>query len=495
MVKYIILNPNYALKPDEGRALIMASLVGRNRLKGIDDAFTNIIHPIYAMILCFIDGREYHECIDEAADALGVPKELIEGFIQKILNAPDQTYLKSGDSISAFPPNTIISLPSRSLSKRYNPEFFSYSELDLRMKRHMTPSTITLMVNNICVTDCIYCYQDKRKSVNCSIPLNRILELIHEARQLNVNTFDVIGGEFFLYNHWREVLSELRKCGYNPYISTKIPLVEDDIKFLSEIGLCDLQVSIDSFIESHLIPSLKVKPGYIDKMLHSLKLLEQYNIPIMVHSVLTKYNDSVEDMKSIFEVLRNLSNLIDWHVVKGDASLYPKDDYRNIEIAPVALNNIVDYLDLLKTESDIAIHIPQKVNITDSIGDFTDTNMNTAISQFFQRSFCSGLFSALYILPDGQVTICEQLYWNKDFIVGDILKSSIKDIWNSDKAKSIFFIQKEDIPSDSLCHSCDKFEACRSIRQVCYREIIRKHGKDKWYYPDTNCPFAKIKTT
>lgn len=48
-----------------------------------------------------------------------------------------------------------------------------------------------------------------------------------------------------------------------------------------------------------------------------------------------------------------------------------------------------------------------------------------------------------------------------------------------------------EFPSDSLCHSCKQFEACRSIRQVCYREIVRKYGTDKWYYPDVNCPFAQ----
>ncbi|MDE6023436.1 MAG: SPASM domain-containing protein, partial [Muribaculaceae bacterium] len=72
-----------------------------------------------------------------------------------------------------------------------------------------------------------------------------------------------------------------------------------------------------------------------------------------------------------------------------------------------------------------------------------------------------------------------------------ITSSSLEEVWNSDKAKSIFFIKQEDIPADSICHSCNYFEACRSIRQVCYREIIRKYGKQKWYYPDANCPFSE----
>ena len=112
MEKYILFNPNYVLKPDVGRTLIMASLVGRNRVKGIEDSFSNIIHPIYAMILSFIDGREYNECINEAAGALGVTKDLIENFVLKLLENTEQVFLKSGDTLSAFPPHTIITIPS-----------------------------------------------------------------------------------------------------------------------------------------------------------------------------------------------------------------------------------------------------------------------------------------------------------------------------------------------------------------------------------------------
>ena len=58
----ITFNPKYTLKPDYGCTLIMASLVGRNELIGIEDSFTTVIHPIYAMILCFINGRDSSKC-------------------------------------------------------------------------------------------------------------------------------------------------------------------------------------------------------------------------------------------------------------------------------------------------------------------------------------------------------------------------------------------------------------------------------------------------
>lgn len=487
-MKFISLNPDYTLKPDEGRVLVMASLVGRFQLKDLEDSFTNVIHPIYAMILSFIDGREYDECVYDASTALSVPKELIENFINSLMDNSNRVYLKSKDGISAFPPYMIISQEEKKIRKRYVPETFEYTSLDLRTKRHLTPSTLTFMFNNICVTDCIYCYQDKSRKVNCTIPLPRIKELINEAYALHVNTIDVIGGEFFLYKHWKEVLAELRKFGYNPYLSTKMPLREEDIKVLSELSVCDIQVSIDTLIEEHLMQSIGIKEGYVQKMIEALECLDQYNIPVMIHTVLTRYTDSIADMESIFNVLKRFKNIKYWHVVKGDKTLYPRADYNTIEISSIALNEIIDYLNTLSEQTDIYIRTPQKREIN-NINKESVSNKSQA--EFFNRSFCSGLFSSLYILPDGQVTMCEQLYWNKRFIIGNVIENNISEIWNSEKVKSLYYIKQSDIPEDSLCHTCSVFEECRSEKQVCYREIIKKNGADKWYYPDVNCPFNK----
>lgn len=489
-MKYIIFNPEYTLKPDDGRALIMASIPGRDMLKDINDSFTNVIHPIYAMILTFVNGRSYEVCINNAAITLGVSEELIKNFIDSLTDNPNRVFFKCKDGVSAFPPNTILSRKEECLSERYIPSLFEYNRLDIHVKRHKTPSNITLMFNNICVTNCIYCYQDKSRRVHCTIPLQRVIELIHEAHSLHVNTFDVIGGEFFLYEHWKEVLTELREFGYNPYLSTKMPLDEDCVKYLAELNIFDIQISLDTLIEEHLIPSLKVKKGYAQKMIKCLELLDKYNIPILIHSVLTQYNDSIKDMQSVFEVLKNLKNLKAWLIVKGDETLYPRTKYKNIEISSESLSSISKYLNQLANNTNMIIRAPQSEISESSAAINTELNNNEQ-NKFFDRAFCSGLFSSLYILPDGKVTMCEQLYWKERFIVGNVMENSISEIWNSEKAKSIFYIKQSDIPEDSLCHSCSQFKKCRGLKQVCYREIIKKYGDDKWYYPDVNCPFTK----
>ncbi|MGM9804449.1 MAG: radical SAM protein [Muribaculaceae bacterium] len=445
------------------------------------------------MILSFVDGGEKNQCIKNAANYLGVEQKLVADFIERLIDNPNQVYLKSKDGISSFPPRTIVSSSTPQHEKRYDAEIFDYDNADVTMKRHFTPSTLTLMVNNVCLTDCVYCYQDKSRVANCSIPLERILQIIHEAKKLHVNTFDVIGGEFFLYKHWKEVLSELSKLGYSPYLSTKMPLSTDIVGTLAELRIKDIQISLDTLIEEHLIQSLGVKKGYAQQMIDTLRLLNENHIPVMVHSVVTRHNGAVDDMKSIYDVLCTLPNVIDWHIVKGDPTLYPRRPYSEIEVSDHNLSTISAYLNSLKPEADFNIRTPMPDVSTETVTENSDNNQGkTAEEAFFSnRTFCSGLFSALYILPDGKVTMCEQLYWNPQFIIGDVCKNSIAEIWNSEKAKSLFFIQQDQIPADSLCHSCARFDNCRNLRQVCYREIVKKYGNSRWYYPDVNCPFAQ----
>jgi radical SAM protein with 4Fe4S-binding SPASM domain len=107
---------------------------------------------------------------------------------------------------------------------------------------------------------------------------------------------------------------------------------------------------------------------------------------------------------------------------------------------------------------------------------------------FFERGLCSGNYNSLFILPDGNVTMCEELYWNKKFLLGNVQENTLLEIWNSEKAHSLFYIPQEAFPDDSFCSKCPDFDRCRSVRQVCYKEIIKQYGSDKWYYPDVNCP-------
>ena len=108
----------------------------------------------------------------------------------------------------------------------------------------------------------------------------------------------------------------------------------------------------------------------------------------------------------------------------------------------------------------------------------------------FEGSKCTALRTHLFILPDGKVTICEQLYWNPRFIVGDVTKESIQDVWNSEKSMRLWNLDKRMLSSDSPCKECPVMEVCYSERNRCWADVIKAYGEEGWDYPDPRCEKA-----
>lgn len=477
-----VFNPNYTLKSDGGRVVVLPRHNGRdNKIsESAGSSFATLIHPLYAQILSFFNGDNIDISINNASTALNIKDSIIKTFIYKIYNKDHFLSIKSKDGTSVFPPYCITDNEERKVVNRFDYNKFKYQVSDLKARRYFTPSTLTLMVNNRCYTNCFYCYADRRKKIDCQIPLSRMKELIDEAVKLDVKTIDVIGGEFFLYENWFELVEYLHLKGFHPYLSTKKPMDEFDVLKLKKLGIEDIQISLDTLISEHLLPMIGVNNSYVDKIINTLDLLQKHGIHFFVHTVLTSKNDSVEDMKSIFNVIKNYSCLLEWKIDIAGKSMYMQESYDKIASRKENVSNIAIFIDSIRSDVEFPIRSPKPSTNSPS--------MLSKKSDFFDRAHCSANYSGYFILPDGQVTICEELYWHPHFLIGNVLNQGIEEIWNSKKAIDLFYVNQKNIPHESLCSTCDVFQKCRSVKQVCYREILKKHGEDKWFYPDTMCP-------
>ena len=69
---------------------------------------------------------------------------------------------------------------------------------------------------------------------------------------------------------------------------------------------------------------LGVNDRYVENVKHTLKLLDKYGIKVAIHSILTQKNSTEEDFKSIFDFIKNLSNILYWKPDTGAESIYVK---------------------------------------------------------------------------------------------------------------------------------------------------------------------------
>ena len=66
------------------------------------------------------------------------------------------------------------------------------------------------------------------------------------------------------------------------------------------------------------------------------------------------------------------------------------------------------------------------------------------------------------------------------------------EMWNSEKALSLWNISKDDIREGSVCKTCDEFEECRRGPGSCWRYAIEAYGHDNYDYPTYTCPKAPL---
>lgn len=485
MNKKLVFNHFYRLKHDEKRSYILGqSVVDPNYRNFVNTRWASKIHPYFAMIFSFFSQPvKFDIAVDNISSFFEIDQKKIRDILLLLINNEKEIVLDYKGEKNMFPRNVLIKEETSFMEeKSYVVNQFLFKELDLSSERPYTsPLTLVWMANNSCFTDCVYCYADKSVK-SYMLPVERVIEFIEEANRLNIADFMITGGEFFLYRNWEIILSVLAKNGYRPdLISTKIPLSENIIQRFVRFDIC-LQISLDSLDSAVISKILNTDISYLDKMVKTMKKLNDCNQRFQVATVLTKYNDSIDSLENLYTFLSQFSCLKRWEIRVAFKSLYSKSSFDALKTDRKHINLISEWIEKKKKQTDLEILWSPDNNYSYFKGKDG--------SESFEGNRCSANMYNMVILPDGEVTICEQLYWNRKYLIGNIATQSISDIWRSDRALNILSHNKADIDKLSPCHYCDIYDKCMSYSNRCIVDILKAYGDDHDDYPDPRCERA-----
>jgi radical SAM protein with 4Fe4S-binding SPASM domain len=452
----------------------------------------SFLHPIHAQVFSFFTfDRPIGLTINLLSQYLKKDVEIVKKILSPFIENPMSVYTKYRDEKVRIPKNVIVNrkqIAGEVAFLNLTPDVFECHGIDLATRRMYTaPRLITFMLNNTCVSNCIYCYADTKTKVRKKLPTGRILELIEEAEAMQVRAVNLIGGEIFLHPDWSVILKKLTDCNLQPeYISTKYPLNSDIIKTIRDTGYVNpVQISLDTCSSGLLQKTLSVGNDYMAKVLHGIKLADSSGLNYRITSVLTKYNVERNIIGKLYNFISELKNITDWRITPAINSNWI--DYELFHKLKPDKNEIESLYEFIETEIIPESNIPIQLNRSVINRDF---HYCTTGSKDFKGVKCSALNNHLFILPDGKTTICEQLYWLPRFIIGDVSTNSLSEVWNSPAAKKMLKLEKDNIQNDSPCKSCSLFEACFVENNRCWTDIIKAYGKDKWDYPDPRCAYA-----
>lgn len=480
-MKYIF-NHYYILKHDEYRTVLCSHDYNTSTVE-VSAGWLSYIHPIYAMLLSFFcRPTTIDDAIGKIAVFFDFSTEYTNSLVRNFIANQDVFHTKYAEHTNNFPKNIIIKEEDSIYNIRnYNPQMFVYKRIDMDTFRQFSnPLHVTFMVNNKCLTNCVYCYADKATKCK-SMDFSKVEHIIDEAYKSNISSFNVDGGEFFIYPYWKKLLEKLQSCEYKPrLVSTKYPITEKDIIDFSKFGI-SLQVSLDSLNQSILDNMVGNIPNYAKKMEQTLQNINAH-IPFQIATILTKYNSSVDELERMYSFFCELKNIRRWEIRVGFKSLYTKNNFEEIQINREDIKLVEDWV---KDKQKIS---PFKIKW--SPGREIDFFKAKNGSKDFIGSRCSADTIHMFILPDGKVTICEQLYWKTRFLIGDLTTNSISEVWNSKQALFFARMQQKEYSEDSACRKCDIFNKCKSNMNSCYANILKVYGDKHWDYPDPRCAKA-----
>ncbi|MBC7320614.1 radical SAM protein [bacterium] len=424
------------------------------------------LHPITAMIIALFDGyRTVEEATKLTADILSLDTDKATKLIEYILHHFKEFFTEE---------------PPSQNSKTYNPKDFIFKPIKQQdgNMRFKVPMVLGYIITPICNKRCIYCHAGapykENKKVYTSIPFSRIKEIIDESASIGISTILLSGGEPFLYIHIYELLSYIISKNIFPNISTKIGLSYKDALYLSQIGLKQIQVSLDA-PNKEIVDFLTGVKGSFKEAITSIKSLVSAGISVNTNTVIISYN-----IKLIPQLIKLLDDL---GVSIVNLTPYGRSFYKHKDIL---FPSTEDYEWLFSTIEDIRTKTSAKINIR---FEFPSTVEDGLEKIHTRRSICTGGRAGLVLLPDGKVTICERIgdleeNLLRNFIVGDLMTQSIMEIWNGEALKKLIYPDRGKY-KNTLCYSCIDFIKCNEVYGRCFLRSLIAYNIP--YAPDPLC--------
>lgn len=478
-MNFIVLSSEYVLRLDpNGAYLIAVNGIGRENKTAL------IQIPYYMGIIFYLLGKEpYENAVISISRKTGLSPDAIKHFVSQLVNADTPKSFKINENYTLVFPKGILNYSEFAEKRDFYVET-KYSDLlrPFAITRPTMPTSVNLMTTVTCNTDCVYCYANRK--LKNTLDCKEILQLLSNLKEEGVVNATLTGGDIFTFNGWKDILAEVKRLGYSHFISTKTPLSREDVLYISELGYNSLQFSLDSANPSILSKILNVDGDiYIQKCIDFLSLCIQHNINVQIRTVLTSHNSSLSGIKHLYHFLNRFGCVCQWDMTPAFFSEYKKEQSQKYRASNEDLTTIYNFSK--HKDLKIPIRISKVTEEGYNLQRYTDVESFCSNNQI-----CLANYTTLSILANGVCSLCEMLYENEEYLLGNIRKQTVKEIWNSPKALALYAPLQKDISSNSPCSKCNVFNTCKAShnKRICYLNIHKTgHTSD---YPDPACPMA-----
>ena len=291
------------------------------------------------------------------------------------------------------------------------------SEILLKATNNRRLTSLYFEITHNCNLNCVHCYLgDKRTERHEHIPLEKLADVLKEAKKMGVFDIAITGGEVFTYKYWREFFTIIKQQGFNLVVFTNlVKLCEADISFMKDIGVNTVKISCYGMGKDTYEATTQTPNSY-DKYIDNIRLLNKYQIHHFFSNIILSTNEI--DYKEMIEKngIRN-------------TELYIIDDIQHS-------GNPVSYRPSETVWRECHYEMMKNASINNT--NWEDPN----------QYICTAGMARLTILPNGDVIPCINLR----IPVGNIYVNSLFDIWEGETLNNV--LQKFKTANFEKCFKC-----------------------------------------
>ena len=457
------VNPAWVVTKDNDRVILYKL--------DVEDYQLRILSPKTALFLTFFDGKR---TFSEVSDLHG----MVFDFKDKTLSLSECTRLFQ--SVNSFGDVIIPLNNALGPINTYSPRDYIVNYNPPRRTRLSKPLRCSISPTNKCQTNCIYCFAERARTSELS--LKEWFRIFEQMNDLGIRLVELAGGDPLAREDSIDICCRLIELDMLFFISTKCFVSIETAERLSRAGFSfhssgvrrPFQISCDA-ADPIVADKMTGSKGYLNRVCKSISNLNQVGIPVRIRAVLTPLN--YREVKSIVHHFSKMG-VSEFHISCYSRSIHRHDD--RFLLTDKQKREVVERCAELKLELPNIILDAVRMPIQ---GGMTMAERKAKWTEIDPGSCVAGRHH-LAIAADGRVTLCEEVPLKKPFVVGDVRRQSIMEVWTSNEVNA-FLAPERSLFKGTICMNCEEFEVCQNEGKACFRDTFKLFGSI--YKPTPNC--------
>ena len=324
-----------------------------------------------------------------------------------------------------------------------------------------------------CNSNCIHCGSSAGKPRSDELNTRESIILVKDLKSCGYDGVALMGGEPFLRNDWYDVAKEIKNNNMKLTLVSNGLQIRKEISKLNHLNVDCVSLSLDG-ASPQVHDYLRGVQGAFDKVLDSIKLLQNEDISISIITTVSKIN--LKELSKIRDLLINKN--IAWQIQMAiPIGRFP----RELVISREQYYGVAMFI-AINLEKYSTKQLP--LMGAHCFGYFSTTLPEIGLEPWFG---CQAGKSVLGIQSNGNIKGCLTL--SDDFIEGNIRTTNLSDILGSPLKCNNYF---HNINIQDYCNSCKMFKKCKggclgmkvAINSVknpyCLKAIEKKIFKDDY---------------